>query len=192
MRNAILATVLSTFIGVAAAEKAQGALILGTAPGNDKKADVVAVIATYNATNATTLSTNLTLFKKTDDNAGFVFNATNGFKFYDAQVGGMQITAENGLTGETAAWFEYSGPAPLAYYSVKAANTFSVYTFATGARNLLEGPFDAAKSKYHDISHASFWTAPGTAAVPEPASLSAAAIAGSIGLMRRRRALASR
>ncbi|HEV7302338.1 MAG TPA: hypothetical protein VGN72_23570 [Tepidisphaeraceae bacterium] len=178
----LVAAVFAVGSLVASADQADAGLLLGTASGNDHKADVVGVITAYNAANTTSLSTDISLFKKTDDNSTFVFNASNGFTFYDSQVGGNQISTENGLTNTTTAWFTYTGPASVSYYSLKASGNFSVYSYDAGVRNLLQVP----DTKLKDISHASFWTTP--TAVPEPAGIATMAVLGSIALVRRRRA----
>ncbi len=147
-----------------AVNTASAGILLGgaTGPGNvgnDKLANVIQVINGYNTANATSFSTNISLFKKTDDDAAFVFNAANGFTFWDMAVGGSQITTEASLTSTEEAWFEYAGSASLLYYSTKASTSFEVITFMAGARNKL-----VVGTAQHDISHASFW-------VPEPGSL---------------------
>ncbi len=56
---------------------------------NDSEADVKLVIDDYNASHDPDLIKTFGLFKKTDDDAGDVFNATNnnnGFSFFEADM----------------------------------------------------------------------------------------------------------
>ncbi len=140
--------------------------------------DVIAVIDDFNANNDPNdpdLTTHILLLKKTGDDAGDLFNGTNdnnGFSFFEADM--TPITSESGLTDGDIAYFSYSGPEDLLYYSVKtsANDGFSLYTFMPGL-NLL----DIVNSD-RDNSHVSFW-------VPEPASWLLAAIAAMTILRRR-------
>jgi hypothetical protein len=154
--------------------QAQAGILVGSASGNDHHADVLAVVQAYNTANDPDLPEDFELFKKTDDDAAFVFDAANGFTFWDAEMGGNQLTTEGALTGVNTAWFEYSGPAGLLYYSVKGGPEFSVYTAMPG-RNLIT--VDGSNA---DISHVSFW-------VPEPSSLGLASLAGLALVSRARR-----
>ena len=149
----------------------------------DKIDDVIAVIDDYNASNDPNepdLTTDISLFKKTDDDAGDLFNLTNdnnGFSFFEADMT-TPITSESGLTDDDVAYFSYSGPAKILYYSVKtsANDGFSLYTFMPGL-NLLD-----VVNSTSDFSHVSFWGA----GLPEPSSWLLAATAA-MTLLRRRR-----
>ena len=128
---------------------------------NDKINDVIAVIDDFNANNDPDLTTAISLFKKTDDDEGDLFNLTNdnnGFSFFEADMT-TPITSESTLTDDDVSYFSYNGPANILYYSVKtsAKDGFSLYTFMPGL-NLL----DVANGD-RDNSHVSFW-------VPESAS----------------------
>lgn len=128
-----------------------------TASGNDPVDQVTAVINQYNMDNMTGLTTDIELFKKTDDNKAFFDDPMNGFSFFDMAMGGNQLTVDE-LHMTDEAWFEYTGSEPLQYYSVKSAQFASVYQFWPGERNLLTVP-----NETNDISHVSVF-------VPEPTS----------------------
>ena len=150
---------------------------------NDMIDDVIAVIDDFNASNDPNepdLPTAIFLFKKTDDDAGDLFNGTNdnnGFSFFEADMT-TSITSESGLTDGNTAYFSYSGPEDLLYYSVKTSENdgFSLYTFMPGL-NLLD-----VVNSTRDFSHVSFWVA----AVPEPASWLLAVTAAMTFLRRRK------
>ena len=181
MRSLTLATaVLSAF---ALSIPAQAAIITGTLPlvgtyangpmgGNDKISSVIEVIDAFNAINNPDLTTDIMLFKKTDDDAAFMFSATpptNGFEFFSDALGTSQITAQAGLTALNDAYFRYTGPEALEYYSVKSSTGFSLYQFGAGL-NLL-----TRDDTNQGISHASFWksTSPPvttTVNIPEPST----------------------
>ena len=125
--------------------------------------DVIAVIDDYNASNDPDLTTDISLFKKTDDDAGDLFNGTNdnnGFSLFEADM--TPITSESGLTDSDIAYFSYSGPENILYYSVEtsANDGFSLYTYTPGL-NLLD-----VVNSTRDFSHVSFWVV----STPEPAS----------------------
>ncbi len=151
-----------------------GGILIGSAPGNDHLASVVDLIDDYNDDNDPNYFTSISHFKKTDSaaDAGFVFNATNdanGFSFFASdQV--TAITSPGDLHDEESAFFSYSGPENLLFYSVKASNEFTLYTFMPGL-NLLQ-----LETADHDMSHVTFWTGPPGIdvfgnPVPEPTSL---------------------
>jgi hypothetical protein len=150
---------------------------------NDKIDDVIAVIDDFNASNDPNepdLTTHISLFKKTDYDAGDLFNGTNdnsGFSFFEADMT-TAITSESGLTDGDVAYFSYSGPENILYYSVKtsANDGFSLYTYMPGL-NLLD-----VVNSTRGISHASFWVV----SAPEPASWLLAATAAMTFLRRRR------
>jgi len=155
------------------AGSAEASMLVGNSASasNDMEADVLAVIVTYNTANDPDLPTDLTAFKKSDDDAAFVFDAANGFTFWDAPTGGSQITSDSALHTRTDAWFTYTGPADLTYYSVKNGNIpFSVHLYMSSGRNHIDLAADPHDPNTKDISHVTFWT---TAAgeVPEPAAL---------------------
>ena len=142
--------------------------------------DVIAVIDDFNASNDPDLTTHILLLKKTGDDAGDLFNGTNdnnGFSFFEADMS-TPITFESGLTDGDVAYFSYSGPANISYYSVKtsADDGFSLYTYMPGL-NLLD-----VVNSTSGISHASFWVV----STPEPASWILAATAAMTFLRRRR------
>ena len=144
--------------------------------------DVIAVIDDFNANNDPNepdLTTAISLFKKTDNDAGDLFNLTNdnsGFSFFEADMT-TPITSESGLTDGDVAYFSYSCPEDLLYYSAKASaeDGFSLYHNMPGMKLL-----DIVGSN-SNISHVSFW---GVSA-PEPASWLLAAIAALTILHRR-------
>ena len=150
---------------------------------NDMIDDVIAVIDDFNASNDPNepdLTTDISLFKKTDDDAGDLFNGTNdnnGFSFFEADLT-TPITSESGLFDDVVAYFSYSGPEDLLYYSVKtsANDGFSLYTYMPGL-NLLD-----VVNSTSGLSHVSFWGV----SVPEPASWLLAAIAALTILNRRK------
>ena len=161
----------ATFIANALESKGPGS--------NDKFDNVVTLIENLKNTNDPDLPTEFWLFKKTDDDAAFVFDAANGFSFFDAGTGGEAITSAGDLHSTDTAWFEYSGPEDILFYSVKSGSTvgFSLYQFVPGERNIL-----TAHGSDQDISHVSIW-------VPEPSSflLSASCLFGLTIFGRRKR-----
>jgi hypothetical protein len=164
------ASLLAAVLIACGASSAHADILIGTAGSNDNAANVLSVITAYNTVNDPDLPTDFELFKKTDSDAAFVFNVANGITFWDAEVGGNQITTEGGLTSLNMAWFEYSGPESMLYNSINGGPKFSVCTSAAG-RNKLE--IDGSNA---DISHVSFW-------VPEPSRLGLAGLAGVAGLI---------
>jgi hypothetical protein len=150
---------------------------------NDKIDDVIAVINDFNASNdpnAPDLTTHFSLFKKTDDDPGNLFNGmndNNGFSFFEADMT-TPITSESELTDGDVAYFSYSGPEDILYYSVKtsANDGFSLYTFSPDL-NLLDVGVSTS-----GISHASVWVF----SAPEPASWLLVATAA-MTLLRRQR-----
>ena len=147
-------------------------ILVGTDSGNDNSTNVLSVISDYNAANDPDLITTITDFKKTDDDASFVFNVTNdnnGFSFFEADMT-TDITSMGALHDNITAYFSYDGPENILFYSVKASSDFTLYTYMPGL-NLLE-----LESADHDISHVTFWTGPpgidpfGDPVVPEPST----------------------
>ncbi len=183
----LLATTL--FVAVALlllSSQAQAGFLVGNsvdvpaAGSNDKIDDVKAIIDDYNATNDPDLITAIALFKKTDDDAGDLFNITNdnnGFSFFEADMT-TAITSGSALTDGDVAYFSYTGPENIMYYSVKtsAGDGFSLYAFMAGL-NLLDV---AGNSSTRAISHVSFLV------VPEPGTTTLVAL-GLAGIMCRRR-----
>jgi len=181
-----------TFSLFVALSEAQAGTLIGGASGNDNGLNTVnSVITVFDNAHDPDLLLATALFKKTDSDSSFVFGPANGFAFYSDAAGTQALTTQAALTSLNTAYFSYTGAAALAYYSVKAANEFKVYTFTPGTINLLA-------SSSHDISHVSFWTGPSGnvvtqtvpgSAVPEPASI---ALWSALGLLiaggRRRRA----
>jgi hypothetical protein len=138
---------------------------------NDHIDDVQAVIDAYNVTHDPDLTKDIALFKKTDDDAIDLFNATNdnnGFSFFESDM--TPITSEGSLLDSSTAFFSYDGPENLWYYSVKGGtNGFSLYTLMAGL-NLL-----TIDGSTQDISHVSFWLGtdgldPFGNPIPEPAT----------------------
>ena len=144
-----------------------------TASGNDPVDQVIAVIDQYNMDNMTDLTTDIELFKKTDDDKAFFDDPMNGFTFFDMAMGGNELTVDE-LPMTDEAWFEYIGSEPVQYYSVKAAQLASVYQFWSGERNILAIPGET-----QDVSHVSVF-------VPEPTS-GLLAVLGLLGLAATRR-----
>ena len=151
-----------------------------TASGNDKHANVLAAITSYNSTNAPDLPTVFTqLSLKSDDSGGFAALTSAGFSFFSNAAGTTPITTAGQLHSEVASYFTYAGVTPLLYYSVKASNKFQLYTYEPGVVNLLhpQGP--------PGVSHVTFWSGnyPGnieTASTPEPASMALLAMGGGL------------
>jgi len=132
---------------------------------NDKIGEVTAVIEHYNANNdpnESDLTTGISLLYKSDDDATEVFDPNNGFAFFDDPNMATEINSEADLIDNETAYFTYSGPETLLYYSVKtgANDGFSLYTYMDG-KNLL-----TIDGSTKEISHVSFWIA-----IPEPATL---------------------
>ena len=168
---------------------AQAGIYVGIWPVNDKIDSVMAVIDQYNFDNNSTMIDPTELFKKTDDNAGDLFNATNdnnGFSFFEDDDMLTPIISQQTLTDSDKAYFSYDGPENLLFYSVKAANEFSLYTAMSGL-NLID-----RVGSTHDISHVSFWLGPTGvdafgAPIPEPASVGLFIATILLGLLARRR-----
>jgi len=186
LRKYSLACVTVFLIAANSAAPAQAGFLVGNsadvlaADHNDLIDDVIAVIDDFNANNDPNLTTDISLFKKTDNDAGDLFNGTNdnsGFSFFEADMT-TPITSESGLTDSVIAYFGYSGPEDIFYYSVKASaeDGFSLYTYMPGL-NLLD-----VVNSTSGISHASFWVV----SAPEPASWLLAATAAMAFLRRRR------
>ncbi len=184
LRKYSLACATVFLIAANPAAPAQAGFLVGNsadvagADHNDTIDNVIAVIDDFNAGYDPDLTTHISLFKKTGDDAGDLFNSTNdnnGFSFFEADL--TPITSESGLTDDEVSFFTYSGPEDLLYYSVKtsAEDGFSLYTYMP-VLNLL-----AVVGSTSDISHVSFW---GVSA-PEPASWLLAAIAALTILHRR-------
>ena len=149
---------------------------------NDTIDNVIAVIDDFNASNDPNepdLTTDISLFKKTDNDPGDLFNLTNdnsGFSFFEVDM--TPFTSESGLFDGDVAYFGYSGPEDLLYYSVKtsAEDGFSLYTYTPGL-NLLD-----VINSTSGLSHVSFWAV----SAPEPASWLLATIAALTILNRRK------
>ena len=189
LRKYSLACATIFLIAANSAAPAQAGFLVGNsadvaaADHNDMIGDVIAVIDDFNANNDPNepdLTTAISLFKKTDNDAGDLFNLTNdnsGFSFFEADMI-TSITSESELTDGDVAYFSYSGPEDILYYSVKASaeDGFSLYTYMPGL-NLLD-----VVNSTSGISHASFWVV----SAPEPASWLLAATAAMTFLRRRR------
>ena len=139
---------------------AEAGFLVGSGTGNDDKAEVLTIVNNYNATNDPDLPTDFDLFKKTDDDSAFVFDMSNGFMFFSDSAGTVPVTTEGALQSLSTAYFKYTGPEDLLYYSLKAGSNVSVYAFMSGL-NLMH-------VSSQEISHASFWGGPGS--VPEPST----------------------
>lgn len=157
--------------------------------GNDTLAKVIEEIDEYNAANDPDLIHPTGLFKKTDDDAAFVFDMSNGFMFFEDASGTMPVTTPSALTALSEAYFKYTGSdANLLYYSVKGPSNFgfSLYTFMSGLNHLdLSGDS-------REISHVSFWEGPPGVdpfgdPIPEPASLALGSLFVGCFLLNRRR-----
>lgn len=183
--RSVVLLIIGLLLSICNSQPANAGILVGNstdvplADKNDHIDDVKAVISAYNAANDPDLTKDITLFKKTDDDASDLFNATNdnnGFSFFDFDMT-TPITSEAGLLDTSAAYFSYSGPENLWYYSVKGGNNgFSLYTLMAGL-NLL-----TIDGSSQDISHVSFWLGtegfdPFGNPIPEPATLSLCFIA---------------
>lgn len=175
---------LLVFSLFAALSEAQAGTLIGGASGNDNGLNTVnSVITVFNNAHDPDLLLATALFKKSDSDSSFVFNPANGFTFYSDAAGTHALTTQAALASLSTAYFSYTGLQPLAYYSVKAANEFKVYTFTPGTINLLT-------SSSHNISHVSFWTGPSgvinatptATSAPEPASLVLWGVLGLVGV----------
>ncbi len=168
--GAALCVVIST--------NATAGMLVGNNPGaqggNDTLAKVLEEIDDYNAANDPDLIDPTGLFKKSDDDNTFVFNAANGFAFYQDAAGTIPIMTEGGLTSLSVAYFEYTGTdANLLYYSAKGPSKFgfSLFTFMPGLNEI-----DLVGAS-NEISHVSFWGGPpglnpnGDPLIPEPGAL---------------------
>ena len=166
-RNPCLGLIAVVALPAAASAMFVGSDLSGPPAANDNLGNVLAVISAYNAANDPDLTTDFTLFKKTDDDASYVFDSLNGFDFFSDAAGTSAIAGESGLTSTETAYFSYSGAANLSYYSVKGGpKGFSLYTVESGL-NLL-----AIEGGGNSISHVSFWTSPtGFSSVPEPSTI---------------------
>ena len=145
---------------------------------------MLAIVNAYNTANDPNLPTNFDLFKKSDDDSAFVFNMANGFMFFADAVGTVPVTTHGQLTSLSTAYFKYTGPENLLYYSMKAGTGVSVYTFMAGL-NLMN-------VSNHELSHASFWSGPeldpgGGPEAPEPAALTLLFLCGAMALTASRR-----
>ncbi len=188
LRKYSLACATVFLIAANPAAPAQAGFLVGNsadvlaADHNDMIDDVIAVIDDFNASNDPNepdLTTDISLFKKTDNDPGDLFNVTNdnnGFSFFEADMT-TSITSESELTDGDVAYFSYSGPANILYYSVKtsAEDGFSLYTHMPGL-NLLD-----VVDSTSGLSHVSFWGV----STPEPASWLLATIAAMTILRRR-------
>ncbi len=185
LRKYSLACATVFLIATNPAAPAQAGFLVGDsadvagADHNDMIGDVIAVIDDFNASYDPDLTTDISLFKKTGDDAGDLFNGTNdnnGFSFFEADL--TSITSESELTDGDVAYFSYSGPEDLLYYSVKTSvdDGFSLYTY-TPWLNLL-----AILNTTSDISHVSFWVV----SAPEPASW-LLAVTAALTFLRRRK-----
>ncbi|QDT01309.1 PEP-CTERM sorting domain-containing protein [Adhaeretor mobilis] len=173
-----LATLSAAFIFCVSASIAEAGFLVGNNPGamggNDTLAKVLEEIDEYNTANDPDLIDPTALFKKTDDDATFVFNMANGFMFFEDAAGTMPVTTESALTNLDEAYFKYTGSdANVLYYSVKGPSQFgfSLFTFMSGL-NFLDLDGDS-----RNMSHVSFWEGPpgtdpfGNPTVPEPSAL---------------------
>jgi hypothetical protein len=159
----------------------------GAMGGNDTLAKVIEEITEYNAANDPDLTTNISLFKKSDDDATELFAPLSDFAFFEDAAGTIPIANESGLVALSEAYFSYSGPANILFYSVKGPSSFgfSLYTYMAGL-NLLDLIGDS-----RDISHVSFWEGPPGIdvfgnPVPEPVSGLLLATAICFSVMKRR------
>ncbi|MBX3444821.1 MAG: PEP-CTERM sorting domain-containing protein [Planctomyces sp.] len=192
--RSIAALVLVSAIG----SQAEAGFLVGSVnngPGtNDNHATVLAVIQAYNAVNDPDLSEDFSLFKKTDNDAAFVYNTTNGFFIYSDAAGTNLVTSNAQLENLSEVWFKYTGDVNLLYYSAKSKHDVVVRTFtlAPGLNYVNVSP--------KDLSHISFWKGPTPpkdddpppgVQTPEPASsamllIGLASIAGRRGFRRLR------
>jgi len=186
LRRYSLACATIFLIAANPAAPAQAGFLVGnsadvpTAYHTDKIDDVIVVIDDFNASNDPDLTTHILLLKKTGDDAGDLFNRTNdnnGFSFFEADMT-TPITSKIRLTDDDVAYFSYSGPENILYYSVKtsANDGFSLYTFTPGM-NLLD-----VVDSTSDISHVSFWVV----GLPEPSSWLLGVTAAMTNLRRRK------
>jgi hypothetical protein len=159
----------------------------GASGGNDSLAKVIEEITQYNSANDPDLTTDISLFKKSDDDAPELFTSPSDFAFFADSGGTIPIATESGLVALSEAYFTYSGPANILFYSVKGPSTFgfSLYTYMAGL-NLLDLSGDSRA-----ISHVSFWTGPPGInfygnPVPEPATCLLFATAICCSLLNRR------
>lgn len=160
----------------------------GASGGNDTLAKVLEEIDEYNAANDPDLIDPTALFKKSDDDAAFVFDSNNGFQFFQDSGGTTPITSEAQLTSLSEAYFSYdNSDVSLLYYSVKGPSSFgfSLYTFMPGL-NLLDLSGDS-----REISHVSFWEGPPGLdpfgnPIPEPTAAALLLIGGTLWHFRRR------
>ncbi|NJC35135.1 hypothetical protein GGR88_002649 [Sphingomonas jejuensis] len=121
------------------------------ASGNDSESAVEAAIRA-----ATGITTDITLYGKSDDNAGlFAFNPVNP------------------ANTQSGTWDVLNNSVLISFVSVKAANNFAVYQLGGSGAN--SGSYSSSGlltnngRNQADVSHLSFWTAR-VAAVPEPAT----------------------
>jgi hypothetical protein len=180
----------------AADKKAHATIVVGSLPlvGTDDDnpqdflSDILDVIDAYNFAKDPDLTKDIMLFKKTDADAAFVFNATNGFEFFSDAGGTIPVTTESALIALETAYFSYGGSETIVYYDVKASKGFSLYEFRSSGLNLL-----TRDDVTNDISHLSFWKSTGdpvfnqSNAVPEPATFALAFIGLAFWRFRRRR-----
>lgn len=125
------------------------------ASGNDHLADVEAAIAA--ATGANVGSLQLALYGKSDDNAGLFSFPPDGVP----------------INSTVTDWTVLDGTL-IKYVTIKGSNNFKIYELAglgasSGSGFSTVGILNGG-GRTPNISHLSFWTAPGGAAVPEPAT----------------------
>jgi hypothetical protein len=160
---------------------------------NDSDTAISAVIADYNAAHDPDLATNISLFKKSDENSSFVFDSSNGFSFFSDSAGTTPVTSATDLQKLTTAYFTYSGSANLLYYSVKSSTNSELYTYTPGALNPLYVQVNELTHpfKLKAISHVSFWIGPNTvttfSTAPEPASAMLLLFGGAGAIIARRK-----
>lgn len=178
-----------------AAPRAEAGLLLSTTtlPNSGDATELQAVkdaITSYNATHATSYSSNITLSLKLQDSTSFTVAQGQGFQFYSDPGGTQSVATGNGLLNLSTAYFSSMNPG-LLYYLVKAGRQTAIYAYQPGSLNVLSVNNNKA------ISHVTFFDGPASPAVtptPEPSSLISGSVGGAFGLAcwlkRRRRATA--
>lgn len=172
--------VACSLVAIVASSNAYAGLIIGDSNaangGNDPASEVLNVIEDYNDSNDPDVVEDFMLFKKSDDDANFVFDGSNGFMFAENSDGTAPIASLGDLTDLEQAYFKYTGPANLIFYTVKGSkhDGFTLYTFMPGWNLLDVDPFQNGNS---EISHVSFWKSTGVIPidpfgnqVPEPST----------------------